>query len=68
MPVQKIEFLNLEAASEERIIKQLRSLLPSVHNALKRSVLIAYALHAVTTEKKLRFSTSKKIDTGKNSE
>ena len=65
MPVQKIEFQNSEAAKEERITKQLRLLLPSAHSASKANVLIMYARLVATMAKKLRFSTSKKIDTGK---
>jgi len=46
-------------------IEQLRLLLPSAHSASKANVLIMYARLVATMAKKLRFSTSKKIDTGK---
>ncbi len=64
MPVRKIEFQNSEVAKEERITKQLQSLWPSARSASKPSALITYARHVAITAKRLKFSTSKKIDTG----
>lgn len=64
MHVQKIEFQNSEAENAERITKQLLLLWQSAHSALNLRDHIEYARHAAIMAKKLRFSTSKKNNTG----
>jgi len=63
--VQKIEFQNSEAENAERITKQLLLLWQSAHSALNLKEPTEFARPAVIMAKKLRFSKSKKNNTGK---